>query len=176
MSTVTVAIVLLVALGVAWFSYAGSQPVAHRPINARLLDVLLEALLYRGTDKTHLRIEVIDDDRSFLLRKYIKTTSEGVSAVGITGELSGTIVDQEALALFRAELRSRGVEHTSDEAGRSVLVDCGIDLRLAAEIVRLVFERVLNVHLATQTVGYFKDLLPAEFPRLTGIKRPPSAA
>jgi hypothetical protein len=174
MSSVAVAMVILVAVGLAWFSYAGSQPVAHRPINARRLEVLLEALLYRGTGQTHLRIEVIDDDRSFLLRKYI-TPSERGSVVGISGELSGTIVDQEALALFRAELRSRGVAYSSDEAGQKVLVDCGRDLRLAAEIVRLVFDRVLNVHLSTQAVGYFEGLLPAEFPHLTGIKRPPRA-
>ena len=176
MSPVTVAIVLLVALGLAWFSYVGSQPVAQRPISASLLDALLDALLYRGTGQTQLRIEVVDDERSFLLRKYVRTDSASASAVGITGELSGEAVTQETLDQFRAELRSRGVQHHADEAGQAVVVDFGTDLRVAAEIVRLVFERVLNVHLATQTVGYFKDLLPAEFPRHTGIKRPSRVA
>ena len=178
MTATTVALALLAAAGIAWFSYVGKQPVAHRPLNDRLLRALLDALLYRGTaipgsPPAQLAIWVQDDPRVLLLSKYLSEAGE----VGIRAELPRAPWAEPYYELFRRELEARGIAYAeaapAGDAPAMLAVDFGRDLELALSVVRLAFERVFDVHLPTRCVAYFNDrLLPLEVPRLTGISRP----
>jgi hypothetical protein len=176
---ISILIGLVVAVGLAWFSVWGRQPVAQEPLTGRMLDAVLDALLYRGVANRSLKasefgqlaIWVRDDPRVFVLAK-VWTDSGG----GIRGELPRVAWAEPYAEPLRRELEARGIRFVAGEGADAPLlaIDFGRDLRLARSVVDLLFERVFGVHLASQCVGYFNEhVLPTEVPRLTGVRRGP---
>ena len=176
----TALLVILGAAGLTWLFKSPGRPLPQQPLGRQMLRALLDALLYQGAaidqgPQASLSIRVRDDPRVLVLRKY----RDASGAVGVRAELPSAAWAEPYYDSFRRELESSAIAYA--DGGRvapgqvAVAVDVGHDLDRLEVVVRLLFERVFGVHLATQCVGYFNEhMLPLAVPHLTGIRRPAS--
>jgi hypothetical protein len=163
--------VLVAALLLAWISYAGKQPVVHRPLTQDLVRALLDALLYRGVDETRLTFRASSGDSATLVfAKYVR----GPNGPGLRAALIRGAADH--VEAVREEMTRRSIPFAESEASSDTPTllrwEFGRDVGLASLVLYVVFERAGGLNLERVGEAAFNEhLLPTEVPRLTGMAR-----
>ena len=159
----------LVAIAVVWLLKVGMQPVMHRPLRDELVYALLDALLYRGIEKTTLEFASTDGAHKMRFSKYTRP------AAGIAARLTVDSRTSQEWQDLIDELTRRGIDFRQlgkgKDASATLYLDFGTDLGLANFVIKIAFERAFSLSLERDCVAHYEYLLPKEVPHLTGISR-----
>ena len=163
----------VIGIGVAvWLLSPDRRPYANGPLTPRMLQSLIETLLYRGMDGGELRICSPHDVRELLFRKYVR--AGGLAGVSIA--IAGANASGDAVEVIRHELHGRGlrVDSSSRDGSLDALsIDFGLDISQAPFAATLLVRHLFGLTLGEHWVGYFNDrVLPTDKPGLTGVTRP----